>query len=564
MTLCWWRSIILGISIVGMMTVPTLAQTPTDPNTDRFPQSVPTPTPLPAENTPAPKIETPPTMVLPADGKAVSVNNIEIVGSTVLTAKNWDSIVRSLVGKTTTISELKKIADRLTQLYLDRGEITSRVILITPTDSGKITFQAIEGSIERITITGLTKLKPDYIQSRLALATSTPLNVNKLEDQLRLLRADPLLANIEASLKAGTGLGKSVLTIRATEANPLAVNVTADNYSPPSVGSERIGTAIEYRDPTGELGSVNFNYNRSLPAGADSFDFIYKIPLNPLQGTLQARIAPNSNQITIAPFNAIGYSGRSQLYELSYRQPFVRSLREEFALSWGVAYQTSETFINNTPAAFSTGPDAQGASKTTVLKFGQDYVKRDPSGAWGIQSLLNFGVGVFGATINAQPVPDGRFFSWQGQFQRVQVLTPDQLLIAQLDAQLTPNSLLPLHQFTIGGGQSVRGFRQNVRAADNGVKLNIEDRITIQRNAAGNQTLALAPFVDAGWVWNHPTNPNQLPSQNFLAGIGLGVIWQPLPKLNLRVDYGIPLVNLIDRSNNLQDSGLYFGLSYQP
>jgi hemolysin activation/secretion protein len=564
MKLCWWRSIILGVFLVGTIAAPLLAQTPTDPNTDRFPQGVPTPTPLPPDNSPAPQIETPPTDSSPADGKTVVVNQIEVVGSTVLTAKNWDSIVRSAIGKTMTIGELKKIADRLTQLYLDRGEITSRVILVTPTAGGQITFQAIEGSIERVNITGLTKLKPNYIQSRLALGTSTPLNVNKLEAQLRLLRADPLLANIEASLKAGTGLGKSILTVRATETNPLAVSVTADNYSPPSVGSERIGTAIEYRDPTGELGSVNLNYNRSLPNGADSFDFIYKIPLNPLQGTLQARIAPSSNQITIAPFNALGFRGRSQLYELSYRQPFVRSLREEFALSWGVAYQTSETFINNTPTAFSTGPNAQGVSKTTVLKFGQDYVNRDPSGAWGVQSLLNFGVGILGATINAQPVPDGRFFSWQGQLQRVQVLTPDQLLIAQLDAQLTPNSLLPIHQFTIGGGQSVRGFRQNVRAADNGVKLSIEDRITIQRNAAGSQTLALAPFFDTGWVWNHPNNPNQLPSQNFLAGIGLGIIWQPLPKLNLRVDYGIPLVNLIDRSNNLQDSGLYFGLSYQP
>ena len=173
-------------------------------------------------------------------------------------------------------------------------------------------------------------------------------------------------------------------------------------------------------------------------------------------------------------------------------------------------------------------------------------------------------MGAFGATINAEPLPDGRFFSWQGQIQRVQVLTPDQLLIAQIDTQLTPNALLPIHQFTIGGGQSVRGFRQNARSADNGVKLSIEDRITIQRNAAGSQTLALAPFLDTGLVWNQQDNPNGLPNQNFLAGVGLGVIWQPIPKLNLRVDYGVPLVNLVDRGSNLQDSGLYFSVSYQP
>jgi hemolysin activation/secretion protein len=564
MKLCWLWSIITGASIVALMAVPLLAQTPTDPNKDRFPQGIPDPTPLPPDVTPEPTTEAAPAAASPDDGKSVTVTKIEVVGSTVFTATNWRSIVQPLEGKPSTIGELKKLADRLTQLYLDRGEITSRVILVTPNEGGKITFQAIEGSIERINITGLTKLDPNYLRSRLALATNAPLNANKLEEQLRLLRADPLLANIEASLKAGTGLGKSILNVRATEANPLTVKLTTDNYSPPTVGSERVGTAIEYYDPTGKLGSVNLNYNHSLPSGSDVFDLTYKIPINPLQGTFQARIAPNSNQITAAPFNTLGFRGKSQLYEFSYRQPFTRSLREEFALSWGIALQNSETSRNGVGEAFTKGPDAQGVSKTTVLKFGQDYVKRDVSGAWAMQSLLNFGIGAFGATTNAQPTPDGQFFSWQGQLQRAQVLTPDQLLIAQVDAQLTSDALLPIQQFTIGGGQSVRGFRQNARSADNGVKLSIEDRITIQRNAAGSQTLALAPFIDSGWVWNQQDNPNPLPNQNFIAGVGLGVIWQPLPKLNVRLDYGIPLVNLSDRGNNIQDSGLYFNVNYQP
>ena len=563
MKILWLWSIIAGISIFGIRVPTSLAQTPTDPNTDRFPQSPPTPTPLPAESIPKPTVTPSPSTASPEDSQSVTVSQVRVVESKVLAEANWQQITQPLVGKTATIGELKTIADRLTQLYLDRGEITSRVVLVIPTD-GVVTFRAIEGSIERVNIVGLKKLNPNYIRSRLALVTVTPLNINKLEEQLRLLRTDPLLSNIEASLKAGSGLGKSILTVRATESNPLSVNVSADNYSSPSVGSERVGTQIEYRDPKGELGSVNLNYYRSLPMGSDIFDLSYKIPLNPMQGTLQLRIAPNSSQITSAPFQALGFRGKSQLYELSYRQPFTRSLREEFALSWGVSLQNSETFINNVPTPFSLGPNSQGVSQTTVLKFGQDYVKRDASGAWAARSLLNFGIGEFGATINARPLPDGRFFSWQGQLQRVQVLNPNNLLIAQLDTQLTPNSLLPNQQFTIGGGQSVRGFRQNSRAADNGVKLSVEDRITIDRDSAGSQTLALAPFIDAGWVWNQSDNPNLLPNQNFLAGVGLGVIWQPTPRLNVRVDYGIPLVNLTDRGNNIQDSGLYFSINYQP
>jgi hemolysin activation/secretion protein len=551
---------ISGISAIVTISLPLRAQTPTDPN-NPFPQFTPIAQILP----PQPSITSSCNNEISDPRKSVVVSKVRVLDSAdrEISRSDWAQITQPAIGKTISIGELSKIADRLTQTYLDRGEITSRVILCKTTE-GLITFYSIEGSLERVNITGLVKLDPNYVRSRLALATDTPVNANKLEDQLRLLRADPLFSNVEASLQAGSGIGKSILNVRVTEANPLRIDVTTDNYSSPSVGGERIGTSIDYRNIVGQGDSASLAYNHALSSGTDFFDFTYKIPVNPMQGTLQARIAPSSNQITIPPFQDSGYRGRSQFYELSYRQPLIRNPREEFALSWGLALQTGETFIGNTPTQLSFGADGQGVSKATVLKFGQDYVSRDPNGAWGAKSLLNFGVGIFGATINPQPTPDGRFFSWQGQLQRSQVLDSNQLLVAQLDAQLASKPLLSIEQFAIGGGQSVRGFRQNVRSADNGVRLSVENRITIQRDAAGTQTLALAPFLDTGLVWNQANNPDtQFPSQNFLAGIGLGVIWQPTSQWNVRVDYGLPLVNLQDRGTNIQDSGFYFSVNYK-
>jgi hemolysin activation/secretion protein len=149
--------------------------------------------------------------------------------------------------------------------------------------------------------------------------------------------------------------------------------------------------------------------------------------------------------------------------------------------------------------------------------------------------------------------------------QRVQVLNNNNFLIVQGDIQLSTSGLLPSQQFVIGGGQSLRGYRQNVRAGDNGVRLSIEDRITVQRDEAGAATLQFAPFVDVGWVWNVSDNPNDatLQDERFLAGAGLGLIWQPLPKLNIRLDYGIPLVDIEDRGENAQDRGFYFSVNYQ-
>jgi hemolysin activation/secretion protein len=169
---------------------------------------------------------------------------------------------------------------------------------------------------------------------------------------------------------------------------------------------------------------------------------------------------------------------------------------------------------------------------------------------------------VFNATTNDSPIPDGRFFSWLGQFQRVQRLGTDHLLILQADLQLTPDSLLPSQQFVIGGGQSLRGYRQNARSGDNGFRLSIEDRITVQRNQTGVSILQFAPFIDAGTVWNRSDNPNLLPNQRFLAAAGIGVILEPTPGLLIRADYALPFSRLSDRGTNAQDQAFYFNVGY--
>lgn len=246
----------------------------------------------------------------------------------------------------------------------------------------------------------------------------------------------------------------------------------------------------------------------------------------------------------------------------------MRSFSNEFALSLGFTYQNGQTFVfNNTPFPFGIGPDAAGVSRTSVIKFSQEYIHRDESVTWAVRSQFNFGIGLFGATNNPAPTPDGKFFSWLVQAQRVQRLF-NNLLIVQAEVQLTPNSLLPSHQFVIGGGQSIRGYRQNVRFGDNGFRLSGEYRlnlITRPRNDGTREpVLQIAPFVDAGLVWNRSDNPNRLPKQTFLAGAGTGLLWQtPLSGLTVRVDYGFPLVNLRDRGNNLQDKGIYLTINYQ-
>ena len=497
--------------------------------------------------------------------------SILVVGSTVLTPEEIEAIAGPLEGRVVSLAELREAADTITEIYLERGYITSRAILPPQTViDGVVTIQVLEGILGDIQIEGLKRLNPSYITGRIRLGASQPLDTAALENQLRLLRANPLLENVEASLRASQKEGESILIVRVTEADPFDVSLNIDNYSPPSVGSERAGLTVVHRNLTGNGDLFVASYNSAdLIADGDSevFDFIYNFPINNKNGTIQFRVAPNRNSITQAEFREFDISGNTDVYEFSYRQPLIRTPIQEFAVSLGLSYQQSNTFVAGESFGFGAGRgEDDGVNTSTVIKFGQDYLRRDLQGAWALRSQFNLGVDLFDATVKNEPIPDGRFFSWQGQIQRIQRLSSNHLLIIQSDVQLSTTALLPSHQFVIGGGLSLRGYRQNARSGDNGFRFSIEDRITFERDESGLPTIQFIPFIDAGAVWNNSDNPNNefLPSQRFLVGVGLGLLWQPVPQFNLRLDYGIPLIDLDDRGNNAQDSGFYFSVIFRP
>jgi hemolysin activation/secretion protein len=235
------------------------------------------------------------------------VQKIQVVGSTILSQDEINALVKPLEGRSATLEELKQIADKITEIYLNRGYITSRAVLPPQTiTAGVVQIQVIEGKLTRIEIEGTKRLDPSYIRSRIRLGARMPLSTASLEDQLRLLRVDPLFSNVEASLRAGDNEGESILIVRVSEANPFQPSFSIDNYSPPSVGSERVGVSLRHRNITGNGDELGAAYYRSL-GDSDVFDFSYRLPLNAMNGTLQLRAAPNRNSIVQPPFNSLTF-----------------------------------------------------------------------------------------------------------------------------------------------------------------------------------------------------------------------------------------------------------------
>jgi hemolysin activation/secretion protein len=527
---------------------------------------------------------------------APPIQSIELEENTVFTVEEVETFTQSFIGLPASHETLEQLQQCVTQQYLNRGYLSSQAG--TPENQdGVIIVPAFEGYLYGVYVNDdptieeneELRIDEDYIRDRILRGNldEEPLNANRLEDRLRVLRRDPLFENVEASLRAtelsnsedstsensdietptsepsptysDTTAARTDLYVRVTEAPPIELDVSADNYSPSSVGSERLNAHLTYYNVTGAGDIFSLAASHTVQGGADVIGAVYQIPVNSMNGTLQLSATFDRNHILTSPFDELGIRGESELYAIQFRQPLVLTYREEFALSFELSVKDGQTFFfNDIPTPFGIGPDEQGNSRTSVLRFSQDYIHRDIQGAWSMRSQFNLGTDWFDATTNSPPIPDSQFISWFGQVQRAQQLGQNHLLLIQGEIQLTPNTLLPAEQFVIGGGESIRGYRQNARSGDNGFRFAIEDRITLTRSSAGAPELLLTPFLEMGDVWNHPNNPNSLPEQNFLISAGLGLALTLQSGFYAQLNYAVPFVDLSDRGNNLQDDGITF------
>ncbi len=571
-----WLLIVLSSSLTIR---PLLAQVDDSPPPPPFtsPQDVqpPSPPPFPApperpQKLPPPEnLLQPPGQLTPTPGETVpgreapaniTVKRFEVVGSTVFSQEQLASVLARFTQKQISLGELFQARSAVTQLYVENGYITSGAYI--PPQSlagGVVKIQVVEGRLEDIQVTGLRRLKPNYVRSRIAVAASQPLNQKRILESLQLLQLNPLIQNLSAELSAGSRPGASVLEVRVTEAKSDGIQIVLDNGRVPSVGSFRRRLQAYEGNFLGQGDSLVLTYTNT--DGSNALDASYVWPLNARNGTLSLGYGTTSSDVIEPPFDRIDINSDSRYYELSLRQPLVQTPTQELALGLTAARRESETELLGNPEAISQGADERGRTRISALQFFQDWTSRNSREVIAARSAFSLGIGALDATVNDDP-PDSRFFAWRGQAQWVRLLAPDTLLLVRGDVQLADRALVTLEQFSLGGLESVRGYRQDYLLTDNGAFASAEVRLPILRVSQLDGLLQLAPFVDVGTTWNNSGRDD--PDDDTLASVGLGLRWSQGDRFTARLDWGIPLVDVDSRERTWQENGVYFSVQYNP
>ena len=535
-------------------------------------EPIPQPQPLPQSEDPfneslkAPPV---PESLLDIPGTIV-VEQFQFVGNTAFTQTELRTAIASFTDKPISFAQLIQAAEVITQLYVSQGYITSGAYIPEQnSESGIVQIQIVEGTLADIDVNVVEgRLKPSYIRDRLLDRTTSPLNIDRLQEALQLLQFDPLIEKIDAELSTGIAPGTNSLTVSVVGADTFKLKGVLNNNRNLSIGTFERGVELEEAlFGIGDQVSLAY-YNTE---GSDRYNASYTLPFNSLDGTLRLDFQFADNEIVQSSFEDADIDIKSRNYSLIWQQPVWRQANErvnrELAIDLTLSRRESETTILNTPEPLSPGANQDGEIRTSTLSLGQEWLQRSRKDVILLRSQFNFGLDVLDAVVT-EDEPNSQFFNWRGQLSYLQLLgTPKgtpaigSTVLLRSQLQLSADALISTEQFSLGGATTVRGYRQDALLSDNGFLMSAELRLPIARLSKLNATLQFSPFIDFGTGWNTDDEALEL---NTLLGTGFGLLLQTEDNLSARLDWGIPLLDsdFDSEDDSLQQNGVYFQLEY--
>jgi hemolysin activation/secretion protein len=458
-------------------------------------------------------------------GTEIEIQDIVIEGNTVIASSVLEEIAKPFEGRRLSLADLEVLRDQLTAAYLDRGYATSGAELPDQVvHGGVLRINIVEGRLSAVEVRVRGRYRPDYFKDRITHSQKGILNVLSLQEQLQIFQQDPQIESITAHLEPASARGFSRLELTVNEAPFGGLGLSFDNYRSPAIGS-LAGTVygnLHNVVGIGDAAHIRFTGRsslRQLDAGVEA-------PINVWDTRLGVRYQSSQGSVVDPSFAALGIQSESTSVSLALSQPLYRTPQTNIEGHISADWRRAQSFLFGGAIGFPTLYAEDGRSDVTALRFGLDLFYRSRNQSVAMRSLLSWGIDALGATVNPGDIPDGRFVAWLGQFQwagRLPWLGAQ--LLARTDVQLSPDSLLPMEQFAVGGRYSVRGYRENLLVRDNGLTATLEFRVPIfQLNKPGLR-VELAPFADFGRSWNNsrPVNLGNQAEPITIGSVGIGL-----------------------------------------
>lgn len=506
---------------------------------------------LPSTSTPTTPIAPP---VTPAAFVLKKVK-FKFVGAQVPIPPEVTAVYAKALNKPTDLDGLLALAEEMQTTYRDLGYILVRVIVppqkIDP-KKGVVTFEVIEGQIQKVIFTGDNPraAKNQLLRYAEAIEAENPITYKTLDRFLNLANNLPGISVQATLVPDKTVLGASDLMINVTELNQSAF-LSFNNHQTPYIGPGQalVGGAIYDifgADSLSVSGAKSTNVFKELGYITGSYDLVtglYATEINPVFSATQTR--PGG---ALAVLDMLGNSTK---YTLNVNQPLLVSSTQN------VTFNSSLYHLNSNNRIFNGNP-------TLGFQAYNDDITALTAGAtykgifWGTQNNMDayttIGLPILGtpANLNNPSRVNGRtkFILFDFDTSSIHYLTQKISFNLATTGQITPNPLLTEEQLGYGGMTYGQAYTPYIISGDNGFMGSLALRYDITPMGIFN-LLQPEVFYDAGMVANNAALTGTISgASGQSAGLGFNMILFKTWQVNMTLAKPLRLTQVTNITTN--------------
>lgn len=326
----------------------------------------------------------------PALRKPFLVQRITLEGQTLLDMKAALALIADYEGRELSFLELNELASKLTELYRQRGTVTS-LVYIKPQRviDGHVVLTAAEGVLGEVDYEPGRWFKRPAVLPRIDATTHGVFDITALRRSLRRINDNPDLT-VGATLSPGQNPNETnVLLEPQQERFPFHVMPFWDNLGRRSIGYQRFGVTSTHNNLAG-LGDRALN---SVSWTRTSFGVVnqYSVPVGAHGTSLHFDHAFSTLRVG-KQFTPLDIRGLATIYSPSIRQELYNSERIRISTDLAFDFKDITTTVER---------ERLSLDRLRVLRPGINWDSFDPWGRTLMRHEVAIGLDVLGA--HSQP-----------------------------------------------------------------------------------------------------------------------------------------------------------------
>jgi hemolysin activation/secretion protein len=498
------------------------------------------PAPVPQKSLPDIRIERRGAPASPtAEGVGVPVRTLHVTGQTRFSERQLIAVSQFKPGATLTLSDLRRMAARITDYYNGRGYFVAQAYVpAQEIRDGAVTIVVIEGHYDEIALQNRVRLRNGVSRGVLAGLNSGDIVEGAPLERRLLLLSDLPGVLVHSTLSPGGPPGSSDLTVDLDPGRRITGDLEADNAGSRYTGAYRGGGTVNFNEP---LGIGDMASLRVLTAGEG---------LNYLRGAYQAQLGVATLGVSYVAFwyhlgdafASLDAHGNEQIASVYASYPLIRSRANNLYALADVDYRTFQDRVGLT----STITDKRAVVGT--VGFNGNHRDTLGGGGWDTYSLY----GAFGdldiqtplarAVDAATARSDGGYAKVAVSVDRLQTLTGPLSLYALFRGQFASKNLDISEKMELGGAYGVRAYPEGEAYGDEGYIATVEARLALPKPV---DTLPgqfqLVGFVDTGAIKSSKVPWFAGPNTLHRSATGVGINWSKTNDFLISATYAFKL-----------------------